>query len=351
MASVLLALAIGAGGGLLFNLLTIPLPWMTGAMCATTAAAMLGLPIRAWMPLRTVMVGVLGIMLGSAFTPDTLGRATAWWGSLIPLLLYSLGIAVVIFALLRRLAGFGPVTAYFSAAPGGLSEMIVVGSAMGGDDRTISLMHTVRIMVTVLLIPLYFRLFEGFVPTGMSRMGRVEDIAGLDALLLVACALVGYPLARRLRIPAAAMVGPMVVSAGLHLAGATAARPPGEIVALAQVVLGATIGCRFVDVPLKRVFGILMLGAGTTLIMLVIAFACAQAVQAVTGLPFTHVLLAFSPGGLPEMSLISLAMNADPAFVATHHLVRIVFVIMVFPSLFRLFAGRAGGGDGTSEKL
>jgi uncharacterized membrane protein AbrB (regulator of aidB expression) len=50
-------------------------------------------------------------------------------------------------------------------------------------------------------------------------------------------------------------------------------------------------------------------------------FAFAIGLAQWTGLSAIPLLLAFSPGGLVEMSLI--AIGADAAFVATHHVVRI----------------------------
>jgi len=46
-------------------------------------------------------------------------------------------------------------------------------------------------------------------------------------------------------------------------------------------------------------------------------------------------VLAFSPGGLTEMSLVALALEIDTAFVATHHIVRISVVVMAVPFLFK----------------
>ena len=63
--------------------------------------------------------------------------------------------------------------------------------------------------------------------------------------------------------------------------------------------------------------------------------------HAVTGIPFASIVLAFSPGGLTEMSLVALALNVDTAFVATHHIVRITVVVMLVPFLFRLMRARS----------
>ena len=68
-----------------------------------------------------------------------------------------------------------------------------------------------------------------------------------------------------------------------------------------------------------------------------VGFAAIIAVflEGVTGLPFRAVWLAFAPGGLAEMTLISLSLNIDPAFVSTHHLLRVLFMVLISPILFK----------------
>jgi uncharacterized membrane protein AbrB (regulator of aidB expression) len=50
-------------------------------------------------------------------------------------------------------------------------------------------------------------------------------------------------------------------------------------------------------------------------------------------------VLAYAPGGFAEMSLIALALSVDSAFVASHHLIRIILVVTLAPLLFRYFRG------------
>jgi uncharacterized membrane protein AbrB (regulator of aidB expression) len=79
------AMAIGTGGGAVFAWLGLPLPWMLGAMTATTIAAMAG--VRMSMPrwLRGGCVTVLGVMLGASFTPAVVARMAEWWITLAAL--------------------------------------------------------------------------------------------------------------------------------------------------------------------------------------------------------------------------------------------------------------------------
>jgi len=62
----------------------------------------------------------------------------------------------------------------------------------------------------------------------------------------------------------------------------------------------------------------------------------------VTGLPFDAIWLAFAPGGLAEMTLISLAMGIDVAFVSTHHLIRVTFMVIAAPIVFQLLRKHFG---------
>ena len=346
----MLALGLGAVGGALFNLLGLPLAWMIGAMCFTTVAALAGAPLRGPERLREVMVTVLGLMLGSTFTPEVLDRLGQWVISLTSLVLFVAAVAVSIGLVLHRYAGFGPITAFFSATPGGLIVMVLTGGALGGDERTISLMHSMRLLMTVLVIPFWFQLFHGYQPGGgAAAVASGAEMTAVDAGVLALCAVVGYWAAKRARIPAHSLIGPMILSALVHVSGFTAARPPAEAVAVAQVVIGTAVGCRFAGIPVRRILDVLVTGAASTVFMMGAALVCALALARATGLPFQALVLAFAPGGLAEMSLISLSMGIDTAFVATHHIVRILFLVACAPIAFRLLARRLGAAEREGE--
>jgi len=333
--AILLALAIGAAGGALFHWLRLPLAWMIGAMCFTTVAAAAGAPIVMSQRLRGFMVAVLGVMLGSAFTPDLLDALVDWSGSLAALVLYVATATALTRLYYRKVAGYDPTTAYFAAAPGGLSEMIAVGTAFGGDERAISLSHGARILLIVLAIPFGFQIFGGYRPAGGSAT-LAAAVAPVDLLILGGCGVVGFVLAWRLRLPAAPLVGPMALSAAAHFAGLTASRPPAELIAVAQVVIGAGVGCRFAGIAVAQILRALALAVGATAILLVMTAGFAAALSGLGGASAPAVLLAFAPGGLAEMSLIALALGVDVAYVATHHVVRIFLIVALAPLVFRL---------------
>lgn len=331
-----LALGLGALGGGVFAWIGMPLPWMLGAMTASTVAAVSGLPVAVPAPLRNVMIGVLGLMLGSAFHPGLMQEVPRWLPSLAALAAYVAVVTALVMLYYRRAAGWGPVTSYFAAAPGGLNEMILLSAANGGDDRTVSLVHALRILLTVFTVPLWYRLFEGYAGAGTTAVGTLAGLTATDVLWLAVSGVAGFWLARALRVPAARITGPMFLAAALHLGGVTDVQPPGELVALAQVVVGSAIGCRFVGVGWGRIGSTALIAAGSAVIMLGFSVLAAVSLAPVTGVAATALLLALVPGGLAEMCLIAMALGTDVAFVSSHHVARIVMVVMAAPLAFRL---------------
>ena len=67
----------------------------------------------------------------------------------------------------------------------------------------------------------------------------------------------------------------------------------------------------------------------------------AAALSPISGIPFAPIVLAFSPGGLAEMSLIALALGIETAFVATHHVARIAMIVIAAPLVFRKLRAKA----------
>jgi len=330
-------LVLGAAGGALFAWFQLPLAWMIGSMVFCTTVSMLGIPIRVPVGLRSGMIMILGIMLGSAFTPHIVDRLGEWVISLTGLAFYIALSASLGIVFLRKVARYDPVTAFFTATPGGLNEMVLVGAAMGGDDRTISVAHSARVMLVVMTVPVFFQMFQGYQPGNRGPLGpALADVPIADLALLASCAL-GALVGRWLRLPAYMLLGPMLVSAAIHLAGLTAGKPPGMLIAAAQIVVGAALGSRFSGVRIGRIAHTLVIASALTAMLLAITMAFSLVLNGITGIPLPALVLAFAPGGLAEMSLVALALGVDAAFVSIHHIVRIVLIVSLVPLTFRAF--------------
>ncbi|WP_035485273.1 AbrB family transcriptional regulator [Geminicoccus roseus] len=342
---VLPALLVGGIGGAVFALLHIPLAWMLGALFATTLAALAGFRLDVPNTLRAPLVVVLGVLVGSWFTPDMAGHVGRWWPSLLALVPY-IAITTVVTALwFVKAVRYDPITAFFCAAPGGFSEMVLAGERAGGDLRRIALIHAIRVLVAVSLLPGFAWIMEA---EGAGSASLSMPVAGpYDLVLLVLCGVVGGTLGAVLRLPAGPLLGGMVVSGAAHMAGLVHGAPPFWSVALAQLVIGAAAGCRFTGTDPRMVLRTLGDSVLSTTLMLLLAGLAAWTLHLLTGLPFPALLLAFIPGGVAETSLIAIVLAIDPAFVATHHILRIAIIVVAVPPAWQLWARlrrpRAGG--------
>jgi hypothetical protein len=334
---LILAIGLGTIGGAIFTWLEAPLAWMIGAMVATSIGALSGAPLAVPKGLRAVMVAILGIMLGSAFKPEILDQIALWSVSIAGLVPFAIIAGVLGYAFLRRVGNYDPVSGYFTAMPGGFNEMVMVGGAMGGDERTIALSHSLRVMMVVFSVPPLFTLIGGLEPGDAARsLGpAMAELPLIDWAILAACA-GGIPVAYLIRMPAPLLTGPMMASAIIHLAGLTEGRPPALLVAAAQVVIGSFIGARFTGTRFSQIAHTAAAAVGLTLVFLAVAVAMAGLLHAITGLRFLALLLAYMPGGLAEMSLVALTLGIDAAFVSVHHVLRILLIIAAAPLAFQL---------------
>jgi len=337
---VVLALAIGGVGGFIFDWLRMPLAWMLGSCMFTTVAAFFGLRIGMRVRLRQGMIIILGVLLGSGFSADLVQRLGQWAVSLGFVSLMTLTAATACYFWLRRTTDWNRQTCYFAAMPGGLNDMTILGGAMGGEERAIALAQALRILTVVMTIPVWYRLVNGAQTSVLTMVHGPTGNDWRDYVILIACGIAGAAVARLLRLPAAFMMGPMVLSAIAHLGGFTASKPPGELVAAAQVVVGAGIGCRFVGAAIDKLHKEMAASVGAAVIMIVVAVLFAKVSVAITGLNLDAVVLSYAPGGFAEMSLIGLALGIEIAMVATHHLFRLFLILLASPLIFRLWLHR-----------
>ena len=319
----------------MFYALSLPLPWMLGALFVTMAAAIAGLPVQGPMRLRPAIVAVIGVLLGSRFTPAVIGQAGEALVTLTILLVYLAAVAAVVVPWYRFVARQDWITAYFAGMPGGLSEMVELGEAKGADVPAIVLAHSLRIVLTIGLMAVLFRLVLGYDVGTAGGSVTHKALEWQDAAALIACAVLGALLGRKLHLPAPDFLGPLILSAAIHMAGITESAPPGLLINAAQIALGTILGCRFLGIDTRMLFRAGLYSLGATALTLGLALAGAAAMRAGAGVGLDQAMLALAPGGLTEMGLIALAIHADVAFVALHHVVRILIVLVLAPLVAR----------------
>lgn len=159
----------GLAGGLLALRSGIPAAPLAGSLLAAALVSMSGrLAVAQWPAgTRTVLEIGIGTVIGTALTSAAVAELRQLWrpAVLITLTLVLTGVVVGLWC--SRLLGIDPVVALLGAAPGGISGMSLVGAEFGV-GAAVAVLHAVRLITVLLLLPLVVRLVG---PAGGSPPG------------------------------------------------------------------------------------------------------------------------------------------------------------------------------------
>jgi membrane AbrB-like protein len=335
-AGLALAFAVGLAGGLLADLAGLPLPMLLGSVVSVGA---LGIsPLRPFgvapevpFVLRQCFVPIIGVSIGSAVTPAVLSEAPGWWPSLIAVAIFIPTAHLMSFALMRRVGGIDKVTAFYGSAPGGLIETVVMGEEAGADAALLAALQFLRLILTIILVPIGFTILTGTAvgSGGGAVIGAGYALSAGDWAILAACGVVGAIAGKRIGLPAGLVMGPFILSGLVHLLGWVEGAPPSWLLSITQLVIGTSLGARFVGRPPSLIWQAIRVSLVSVLAILALAGAVAYGLSGVIGERWEAVFLAFAPGGLAEMALIALSLETSVIYVTIHHVMRIMLAVTV----------------------
>lgn len=156
-AGLLLLTVVAAAGGMAGYTLGLPVGLLTGSLILVAAGNLLNLPFPSLPePIRILAQIGLGVVVASHITLQTLAGFFAHWVLILLLTAVMLLFSIVLGILLHRLTGWDYSTCLLSTSLGGISQMSIIATDMGADPLKVSILHTVR-LVTILLVlpPLY----------------------------------------------------------------------------------------------------------------------------------------------------------------------------------------------------
>ena len=329
--------ALGAAGGGLALVAGVPLGMLIGALVTVAVASaaglrLLGAPVAVPQKWRFVLVPVIGVAIGANVPPDVAAQAARWWWTLAALLLFVPTAHALGYLVFRHLGRIDPVTALFAAMPGGFIEALEMGEKSGAQMPMLIMLQFLRLILCIVLIPIAFALaFNQSVGSGsgLVRPGTDLPMSVPDLAVLLGCAVLGWWGAARLRLPAAVLAGPLLLSGAAQVAGLTQAAPPDWAILVTQWVVGTSLGARFAGFRGGQLWLALRLTTISVAAALLLAAAIAWLLAGPVGEPMPAVILAFAPGGINEMSLVALSLQLSAVYVTLHHLVRIVLAVLV----------------------
>ncbi|WP_280522241.1 AbrB family transcriptional regulator [Paenibacillus algorifonticola] len=163
------------------------------------------------------------------------------------------------------------------------------------------------------------------------------------AIACVAAAL----LAKRIKMPSAYLLGPMIVTAIIHGLGLDAPVLPSGMINAAQLMIGTYVGLLLRPESLKSKVRMTLLAVASGIILLVGAFGLTVLLGKLHPISPATAFLSMVPGGMDQMGIMAKEIHADMAIVSCYQLFRIWFIYFAVPPLLRLIFKRIGGGSGT----
>ena len=242
--------------------------------------------------------------------------------------------------LLMRWHTLPGTTAAWGSTPGAAAAMVAMAEAHGADARLVALMQYLRVLVVVLSASTvaHFLIDSGTAALASPPViSNTQLIGSWQAFLNgLGVAAAGGFIGLRLRIPAGAMLVPMILGAVLQAGGFADIQQPFWLQAIASLLLGWFVGLGFNRGFLISAFRMLpRLLLSTVLLIGLCAISAGLLIMILHIDPLT-AYLSTSPGGLDTLILIAMSSEADVPFVVAVQTLRFFMVVLTGSTIARL---------------
>ncbi len=322
-----------AAGGLIAWAAGIPVPFLIGSSLATALAVVAGLHFKLPAPLRSLAFFTLGIQAGSGVTPQVLEQVSLWPLSFAALLAAVLMTILVTYLYLHKICRWDKQTAFFASLPGALSFVLAAAEQTDSDHRAVTVLQTIRLFLIIgIVVPLIAVLEGGGAPIAIAV--NPPDAAS-QYLTLLGCGIAGAAIGHFSRLPGGMLLGALLASAVLFGTSAVSVKLPPALANIGMIVLGMLIGSRFSGLDRHEIRRLFPASFFAFLFGTLAAAAVGFALHLSTGIGLSKISLAFVPGALEAMTVISFALGVDPTYVAAHHVMRFLFIALTVPFIAR----------------
>lgn len=319
-AIVLIPAAIG---GAIWNALGLPLGWLMGAAIVTGFLSFQGIKVVLPKLLYYPSLAMIGASVGLTINPSVVQEMVLWLPLMAVMGFVGVGCAAMLTPFVSKKGQMSPATAFFSLMPGGVIEMANIGEPHGADRTTIAALHAIRVALVVGILPL--GLYSLFPATG----GNLDPRAFFDGYghaLLVPIALAGGWIGKRIKMPAPWLLGAIILVGIFTASGVLDGKINSVVLALAQIIVGISLGAKFLREKLASIPKAIMYGGPALLAIIMFMAGLAVIFSFILPYDIPTLTLAFSIGGMAEMVLTARALELNMALVAAYQSVRAVLV-------------------------
>ncbi|MGJ0377161.1 AbrB family transcriptional regulator, partial [Aliarcobacter cryaerophilus] len=223
-------------------------------------------------------------------------------------------------------------TSYLGSMPGGVIEIVIIGQELKANTAQITLMQSSRLFFVVVSLPFIIQyIFQIDIRGNQLLTTPIKDIDILEFLYIYILGVLAALFAKKIKLTAAYLIGPMIISIILYSSGFVTTHIPDELLKFIQVVFGSIIGFTFKNIDLKTIFNTLVATLGHFVILIILCGIFIFIIHHFFGFTTLDILLAFGPGGQTEINLIALLVGANLPYITLHHIVRLFLVMNIAP--------------------
>lgn len=123
----------------------------------------------------------------------------------------------------------------------------------------------------------------------------------------------------------------MAAATAAKLGGLYTEAMPGPLLIVSFILTGALIGSRFAGITRKEFVTAAKGGVIATGMTVAIVSLVTWLVSLLVDMPYGQLWLGLSPGALEGMGALGIALGYDTAFIAAHHVIRLLMLSFAIP--------------------
>ena len=275
---------------------------------------------------------LIGCLVARSFTPAIFANFSSHWVILLLIVTSTIAASCGIGWVCSKLRIFPGTTAVWGLLPGAATVMVLMSEQFDADIRLVAFMQYLRVICVGSVASLVGLVVVHTTPSGVHAVEWFAPVSPLLFAETIAIALFGVWVGPVSRLPAGAMLLPLILGGVLQCSDLVRLELPQWLLALAYTVVGWTIGLRFTKEVVAQAFKSLPQTLLAIFALILFSGALSWVLTKVLGIDPLTAYLSTSPGGMDTIAIIAASSKVDMPFVMTLQTMRFLMVLFVGPA-------------------
>ena len=325
---------------------------VAGLLAGMTLALMSVAPKTVPASAQTAAQAVLGVYIGTMVHPDAFAALGSNWPAVVAVVVGTLVLSTVGGGLLGRRRDVSPLTGALALVAGGASGLVSIARELGGDDRGVAVVQYLRVGLIVGSMPLVAMVIAR-ATTAHSPASAVENGDApwyLSMIMLTVIGVAGVVGGRYIRLPGAALLGPLSITILLEVSGLSfGLAVPAILVQIICTLIGWQAGLAFTRPSLRAIRRILPAALGLIMLINLGSAGLGWLMAQTTGVSQLDGYLATNPGAIYAVLPTAVHSGANVMFILAAQVIRLLLMLFAAPLIARVFAQRGQPHDALTD--